>query len=216
MSSPIYLRNSLRLCRHTSPSSIVSRISSASSHLSYSTGSNPTRTESNRSDRVPTNDSSPPPPIPNVSETNAVPTSTWGKQDALLQEDPEVAEQRRVMQAPNRLKVWSRSQERREVAMRGPRFEQTIMELQVCDLLFPISGYYHGFFSGAVWQSWSVFVGEGGSQVIYIRRDRAHAQENRRMKIFPSMENEANDFACLAATPSRHRTDPQAACTVDQ
>lgn len=129
MLSPIYLRNPLRLSRHTIPLIIASRISSPPSHLCYSTDSN--RTESNRSDRIPTNDPSPPTPVPNVSETNAVPSSTWGQQDALLQEDPEAAEQQRQMQAPNRQNVWSRSQERREVAMRGPRFEQTIMELQV-------------------------------------------------------------------------------------
>ena len=134
MTSPIYLRNSLRFSRHALPLSIISRVpsTSISSHLSYSTNSTHPRDESNRSERIPTNDPSPRPPVPNVSETNAVPTSTGGKQDALLQEDPDVAEQRRIMQAPNRHNVWSRSQERREVAMRGPRFEQTIMELQVC------------------------------------------------------------------------------------
>lgn len=45
---------------------------------------------------------------------------------------PEDAERRRVMQAPNRKEVWSRSQQPRELAMSGPRFEQTIMEYQVC------------------------------------------------------------------------------------
>jgi len=44
---------------------------------------------------------------------------------------PEDAERRRQLQAPNRKEVWSRSQQPREVAMSGPRFEQTIMELQV-------------------------------------------------------------------------------------
>jgi len=34
------------------------------------------------------------------------------------------------MQAPNRKGVWSRSQNLREKAMSGPRFEQTIMDLQ--------------------------------------------------------------------------------------
>lgn len=134
MSSPVYLRNSLRFSRNALPLSIISRVpsTSISSHLKYSTDSTHPRNESNRSERIPTNDPSPPPPVPNVSETNAVPTSTGGKQDALIQEDPNAAEQRRTMQAPNRQNVWSRSQERREVAMRGPRFEQTIMELQVC------------------------------------------------------------------------------------
>ena len=35
------------------------------------------------------------------------------------------------MQSPNRKTVWSRSQNPREMAMSGPRFEQTIMEDQV-------------------------------------------------------------------------------------
>lgn len=129
MLSPTYLRISLRVPRHTLPLIISSRVSSPQSHLCYSTDSN--RSESNRSERIPTNDPSPPTPVPNVSETNALPSSSWGQQDALLQEDPEAAEDRRQLQAPNRRDVWSRSQERREVAMRGPRFEQTIMKLQV-------------------------------------------------------------------------------------
>ena len=35
------------------------------------------------------------------------------------------------MQAPNRENPWSRSQQPRDRAMSGPRFEQTIMEYQV-------------------------------------------------------------------------------------
>lgn len=53
-----------------------------------------------------------------------------GKDEALV-EDPFDAEQKRVMQAPNRADVWSRSQQPRSKAMVGPRFEQTIMEDQV-------------------------------------------------------------------------------------
>lgn len=37
----------------------------------------------------------------------------------------------REMQAPNRKGIWSRSQQSRELAMTGPRFEQTILEDQV-------------------------------------------------------------------------------------
>lgn len=155
MPSPIYLRNPLRL----SPLRVISRISST-----YSTNSN--RAESNRSDRIPTNDPSPPPPVPNVSETNAVPSSTWGQQDALLQEEPEAAEQRREMQAPNRQNVWSRSQERREVAMRGPRFEQTIMELQVGGTLFSSSDYCSGLSSGIRRVVLVKFIGEVGGKNI--------------------------------------------------
>lgn len=83
------------------------------------------------SDRIPTNDPSPPAPAPNVSETNAVPSSAAGNQDAPLQEMPEDAERQRVMQAPNRATTWSRSQAPRALAMTGPRFEQTIMHYQV-------------------------------------------------------------------------------------
>lgn len=46
----------------------------------------------------------------------------------------EEGEKKRVMQAPNRATVWSRSQQERSKAMVGPRFEQTIMEEQVCCL----------------------------------------------------------------------------------
>jgi len=83
------------------------------------------------SDRVPTNDPNPAKPVQNVSETNALPTSAAGNRDAPLQEMPEDSERQRTMQAPNRKGVWSRSQAPREVAMSGPRFEQTIMEYQV-------------------------------------------------------------------------------------
>lgn len=36
-----------------------------------------------------------------------------------------------ALQAPNRADVWSRSQQPRNVAMTGPRFEQTDLDLQV-------------------------------------------------------------------------------------
>lgn len=54
-----------------------------------------------------------------------------GLRDAPLQEMPEDSEKQRQMQAPNRKEVWSRSQESRERAMSGPRFEQTLMDFQV-------------------------------------------------------------------------------------
>ncbi|KAL8873076.1 MAG: hypothetical protein Q9174_001397 [Haloplaca sp. 1 TL-2023] len=82
------------------------------------------------SDRVPTNDPNPPSPVQNVSDTNAVPISAMGLRDAPLQEMPEDSEKQRQMQAPNRSEPWSRSQQPRERAMSGPRFEQTIMEYQ--------------------------------------------------------------------------------------
>ncbi|KAL8858632.1 MAG: hypothetical protein Q9178_004926 [Gyalolechia marmorata] len=82
------------------------------------------------SDRVPTNDPNPPAAVQNVSESNAVPISPMGLRDAPLQELTEDSEKQRQMQAPNRREPWSRSQQPRERAMSGPRFEQTIMEYQ--------------------------------------------------------------------------------------
>ena len=77
------------------------------------------------------NDPTPRKPVPNVSETNALPTTSTGNQDAALQETVEEGERRRVRQAPNRDRVWSGSQQERAKAMVGPRFEQVIMEYQV-------------------------------------------------------------------------------------
>ncbi|KAF2125495.1 NADH-ubiquinone oxidoreductase [Dothidotthia symphoricarpi CBS 119687] len=67
---------------------------------------------------------------PNVSATNATPTSSEGSFDKVLQESVQKGEQLRTEQAPNRKGIWSRSQNPREVAMSGPRFEQSIMEDQ--------------------------------------------------------------------------------------
>ena len=91
-------------------------------------------TRDRTSDRIPTNDPSPRKPVQNVSDSNAIPISPQGLRDSdrPLQEVPEDSERQRVMQAPNREGVWSRSQQPRERAMSGPRFEQTIMEYQVC------------------------------------------------------------------------------------
>ena len=90
------------------------------------------------SDRVATNDPNPPAPVQNVSDSNAVPISPQGLRDSdkPLQEVREDSERQRVMQAPNRQKPWSRSQQPRERAMSGPRFEQTIMEYQVRSFTF--------------------------------------------------------------------------------
>lgn len=91
-------------------------------------------TRDRTSDRLPTNDPNPPQPVQNVSDSNAIPISPQGLRDEELplQEMPEDSERQRVMQAPNRRDPWSRSQQPRERAMSGPRFEQTIMEYQVC------------------------------------------------------------------------------------
>merc|ERR1712014_43723 len=79
---------------------------------------------------VPANDPNPKQPHTPVSSTNQLPTSSAGTHNQVLQESTEDAEEKRVMQAPNRETVWSRSQKPRSEAMVGPRFEQTIMEDQ--------------------------------------------------------------------------------------
>lgn len=79
------------------------------------------------------NDPKKPKEVSNVSKTNELPTDP-GHLDARLQESAEEGEKQRMMQAPNRANVWSRSQNPRKDAMAGPRFEQTVMEYQVCDL----------------------------------------------------------------------------------
>jgi hypothetical protein len=77
------------------------------------------------------NDPLPPKQTPNVSLTDEVKTDAMGARDAPLQEMEPEAEKKRELQAPNRSGVWSRNQQPRELAMTGPRFEQTIMETQV-------------------------------------------------------------------------------------
>ncbi|RAH73006.1 zinc-finger domain-containing protein [Aspergillus aculeatinus CBS 121060] len=76
------------------------------------------------------NDPTPSKPVPNVSATNATPVDSMGAWDKPLQETPEIAERTRKLQAPNRATTWAASQQPREKAMVGPRFEQTIMEMQ--------------------------------------------------------------------------------------
>lgn len=82
--------------------------------------------------QVPANTPTPAAAKQTVSETNATATSSEGSFDKVLQESVERAEELRTLQAPNRGGVWTRSQQPRAVAMSGPRFEQTIMEDQVC------------------------------------------------------------------------------------
>jgi len=85
-----------------------------------------------RDNPIPANDpSGGKPSISPVSSTNETPLSSEGNMDKALQESVEKGEERRVMQAPNRREVWSKSQNPREKAMAGPRFEQTIMQDQV-------------------------------------------------------------------------------------
>lgn len=82
------------------------------------------------SDQPLANDPFPSKKVPNVSKTNETPMVT-PNQDAPLVENAADAEKLRVTQAPNRAAVWSKNQNPRAKAMSGPRFEQTIMELQV-------------------------------------------------------------------------------------
>jgi NADH dehydrogenase (ubiquinone) Fe-S protein 6 len=81
-------------------------------------------------DKQEINDANPPKEVPNVSKTNELPIETPHR-DKALQENAKEAEKLRVMQAPNRAGVWSQSQNPRARAMSGPRFEQTIIDLQV-------------------------------------------------------------------------------------
>ncbi|KAK5100993.1 hypothetical protein LTS08_004599 [Lithohypha guttulata] len=80
--------------------------------------------------RAPVNDPTTRVTPPNVSKTNETPVDSYGLRDAPLQEMATDAEKKRQMQAPNRQGVWSRSQMPRELAMSGPRFEQTIIDAQ--------------------------------------------------------------------------------------
>ena len=82
--------------------------------------------------RIPANDPTPPTPKPNVSASNATITDSGSAGIEPVKEEPEAGERKRVLQAPNRAKTWSLNQQPREKAMTGPRFEQTIMEYQVC------------------------------------------------------------------------------------
>jgi len=83
------------------------------------------------SDQQQINDPNKPKDTPNVSKTNEVATSAAGEVEP-SRENVYTGEKLRVAQAPNRLGVWSRSQNPRAKAMTGPRFEQTIIESQVC------------------------------------------------------------------------------------
>ncbi|RDW65430.1 hypothetical protein BP5796_10122 [Coleophoma crateriformis] len=80
-------------------------------------------------DKQKVSDPNAPKEIPNVSKTNELPQDV-STQSEPVQELAAKAEEFTVQQAPNRLSVWSRSQNPRAKAMTGPRFEQTIMELQ--------------------------------------------------------------------------------------
>lgn len=99
----------------------ISRRAQASARRSYAFSAN---------DQQEINDPKKPKEVSNVSKTNELPTEP-GHLDARLQEIADEGEKQRVMQAPNRATIWSRSQNPRAKAMTGPRFEQTVMEYQV-------------------------------------------------------------------------------------
>lgn len=99
----------------------LSRRAQASARRSYAFSAN---------DKQEINDPNAPKEVPNVSKSNDLPIETPHR-DARIQESVQDAEKLRVQQAPNRIGVWSRSQNPRSQAMSGPRFEQTIMEVQV-------------------------------------------------------------------------------------
>jgi NADH dehydrogenase (ubiquinone) Fe-S protein 6 len=80
---------------------------------------------------IPTNTPSPK-EVTSISETNAVPVDSMGGQDASIQESVEAATKQLQRQAPNRDRPWAKGQQERSAAMTGPRFEQTMMEWQVC------------------------------------------------------------------------------------
>jgi hypothetical protein len=96
--------------------------------------------------QVPANESNQTRTPPNVSETNELAKSSEGSFDQALQENVIDAEAMRVAQAPNRRGTWSTSQQARERAMTGPRFEQTFMQDQVCGFwyLMALEGWRNG------------------------------------------------------------------------
>jgi NADH dehydrogenase (ubiquinone) Fe-S protein 6 len=87
------------------------------------------------------NDPTPTKEPPNISKTNEVGVTTFGAHDGVLQESAQEGERQRQLQAPNRSTIWSRSQQPRDKAMTGPRFEQTIMEHQVSQHCLRLDAY---------------------------------------------------------------------------
>jgi hypothetical protein len=66
-----------------------------------------------------------------TAKTKDAAASTAGPDAALTETPADAAAEMRAMQAPNRQGIWTRSQQAREKAMTGPRFEQMVMEDQV-------------------------------------------------------------------------------------
>ena len=157
------------------------------------------------SDKVVTNDPAPPNPVQNVSDSNAVPVSAMGLRDAPMQEMPEDGERQRQMQAPNRAEIWSRSQQSREMAMSGPRFEQTMMQFQVRNILL-----------------------EGGKlldekaakkQLTRVEIESCKGLIDRTMKMVLRVSLyllQLTRVLCIATTRSCHKLDPQTASPMDE
>lgn len=80
---------------------------------------------------MPANNPNPGKKVSSLSNANATPVDAMGGRDAPLQETYEEAVKNVENQAPNRTATWAVSQQPRSDAMSGPRFEQTIMEMQV-------------------------------------------------------------------------------------
>mgnify|MGYP004504283487 CR=1 FL=1 len=110
---------------------MLSRTFRARSALRLATPSFRATYSSQKKAEVPANDPVARKEVQTVSETNATATSSEGSFDKVLQESVEKAETLRKQQAPNYQGIWSRSQQPREIAMSGPRFEQSIIEDQV-------------------------------------------------------------------------------------
>lgn len=132
-------RDSRPYPRHTMFSSARTRIASAAlsaarpgrlaaTRASYSVSAS---RFNNENTLRPNDPAAPRKPVPNVSATNATPVESMGDFDGRLAETPEAGERSRELQAPNRASTWAKGQAPREEAMTGPRFEQTIMGLQV-------------------------------------------------------------------------------------
>jgi NADH dehydrogenase (ubiquinone) Fe-S protein 6 len=118
---------------------MLSRTLRARTALRLATPSFRATYSSQKKAEVPANDPVARKEVQTISETNATATSSEGAFDKVLQESFEQGEKLRKQQAPNRQGIWSRSQQPREIAMSGPRFEQTIIEDQVrhsCQLDF--------------------------------------------------------------------------------
>lgn len=142
---------------------------------------------------VAVNDPTPKKPTSSISPSNAIPSDPMDAWSKPLQEDPEVGERLRQLQAPNRATTWAKSQQPRELAMTGPRFEQTIMEYQV------------SIFFASVYSNCLRREGVGGRKETCWRSILAIQQDIRR---FLDQLNTAN-IVGIAPTIRCDRVDPQ-------